>query len=198
MKDQFKLPHFYLVTPDFNGDYGVYLNNLERSLNNGVRLVQLRSKNLNVENYVELAKKIIPVIRSYDAKVVLNGKKILLETLDADGIHMPSSEYQKLDKRPIDNKHLLSVACHNEEQVRQAVKVKADFAVLCPVFSTPSSPKGIPIGWEKFTKILENINFPVYALGGLSLNDYEEAKNHGAYGLAAKRALWNLQNQLPN
>lgn len=198
MKTQDKLPDFYLVTPDFDGDYDSYSKNLKGSLENGIRLVQLRSKNLSTDEYLALAKRILPIIRAYDAKVVLNGKSELLTFLDADGIHMPSSEYQKLTGRPIGKKYLLSVACHNKEQVNQAIKIKADFAVLCPIFSTPSSPKGVPIGWENFSKMLEDVSFPIYALGGLTVNDYNTAINHGAHGLAAKRALWGLKEKLQN
>lgn len=197
MIDHFELPSFYLVTPDFIGDYNLYLKSLENSLDNGVRLVQLRSKNLNVEEYLKLARKVLPIIRSYNAKVVLNGKQSLVESLDADGIHMPSSEYQNLNERPINSEYLLSLACHNKNQLNQAIKIKSDFAVLCPIFPTPSSPKGTPIGWEKFSKILEGISLPVYALGGLTINYYQDARNYGAHGLAAKRALWNLKNKLP-
>ncbi len=103
---------------------------------------------------------------------------------------MPSERYFDLNKRPVHPNYLLSVSCHNREQLISAANIGADLAVLCPVFATPSSPKGIPLGREKFSELAKFAKLPVYALGGLSAKDCQIAYDHGACGIAAIRALW--------
>ena len=198
MRQVSALPRFYLITPDFSGNKNLYLSELEESLKNGVKLVQLRSKNLSLQEYLKLENDLLPIIRSFGAKLILNNSESLLSASSADGIHFPSKEYANLKKRPISHKYLFSVACHNKEQIKHAENIDADFGVLCPVFSTPSSPTGTPIGWDEFSKIAKLVKFPIYALGGLNIQDLVTAKENGAYGLAAKRALWNLKEQLPS
>lgn len=190
------LPNYYLITPDFDGNMDSYLNNLKMSLDNGVSLVQIRSKNLNTVDYIKLAEKVLKVIKSYQARCLLNGNASLLSSLDADGIHLPSKEYLNLTHRPVGENYLLSVACHNKEQIDKAVAIRADFAVLCPIFSTPSSPRGIPIGWENFVRLLNGVTLPIYALGGLGVDDLSVARTNGACGIAAKRGLWGLAHPL--
>ena len=46
-----------------------------------------------------------------------------------------------------------------------------DFAVLSPVWSTPGHPDAQPIGWEGFARLVEPVDFPVFALGGLGPGD---------------------------
>ncbi len=190
------LPSFYLITPDFEGDLNHYLNALENSLKNGINLVQLRSKELAINEYKKLANEVVKLVHHYKGKLILNGSPDLLNEIEADGIHFPSAQYMSLNHRPIGSNYIMSVACHNDEQVMHANKIKTDVAVICPIFSTPSSPQGIPIGWEKFAEMIKNVDFAVYALGGLKTEDYQQAHQLGAHGIAAKRAFWNLKENI--
>ena len=48
-----------------------------------------------------------------------------------------------------------------------------------------------PIGWDKFQELVNQVNIPVYALGGLGVDDYEVAIDNGAIGIASQRLIWN-------
>lgn len=194
MIDKIDLPKFYLITPNFEGDVKAYCRSLEISLMNGVKLIQLRSKNLNYSEYKYLAKEIIPLVHQYGGKIILNQTPCLLDEIDADGIHFPSLNYETFSHRPIPKKYIFSVACHNKKQLQLAESLQADIAVLCPIFKTPSSPQGKPIGWSKFKGLVKNINFPIYALGGVKPSDYQKAHHLGAYGISAIRSLWALKD----
>lgn len=187
------LSPFYLITLDFEGDLAPYLAALERSLQHGVRLVQLRSKQLQPEAYKKLAKEVSRLVHAYRGKLILNGAVDLVREVAAEGVHLPSAQYATLQKRPIPSGSILSVACHDLEQVQHAARIQADIALVSPLFSTPSSPRGIPLGWEQFAHMIQGAPFLIYALGGLGVEDYPQARAFGAHGIAAKRALWNLQ-----
>lgn len=193
-----KLPRFYLITPDFDGNLEEYLHCLEQSLINGVRLVQLRSKNLPIVAFKKLAQIVIPLIHRYEGKVILNTHYSLLKEVNADGIHYPARILEQQEKQLISDKYLFSGACHNETQLKKAAALETDFVMLCPVFETPGSPAGIPIGWDKFKKLAAEVNLVIYAAGGINFNDLKIAQNHGAYGIGARRSLWNLSEPLLN
>ena len=57
--------------------------------------------------------------------------------------------------------------------------------MLAPVFPTASHPNVAVLGWPKFFQLVEHANFPVYALGGMSL--YQPAIWFGAQGVAGIR-----------
>ena len=50
----------------------------------------------------------------------------------------------------------------------------------CEVFNLIS--KGL--GWEKFRNLVSKVKIPIYALGGMKLNDLEKAQVNGAAGIA--------------
>ena len=190
------LAYHYLITPDFLVDKNAFLAALEASLQNGIKLVQFRSKQLLLGDYKELAQDVVALSHSYQAKVLLNGPAILLNEIPADGIHFPSSMLMAVTQRPVSSQHLFSVACHNAAQLEYGALMKADFATLSPVFATPSSPKGVPLGWDGFAELSQKASLPIFALGGLNQQDLPIAQRAGAYGIAAKRAFWHLQQPL--
>lgn len=187
---QFIYP-FYLITGKPYTDISVFLATLKTSLETGIKLVQIRAKSLNKDEFESLATETVKLCHQYEeAKVLLNGNVELLERTGADGIHFPSSELMKLEKRPFSSKYLFFCSCHDIQQVDHASKIGADFMTISPIFSTPSSPEGKPLGWENFKKLAKTSKIPAYALGGLTPEHLELAKSYGAIGIAAIRAFW--------
>ena len=56
------------------------------------------------------------------------------------------------------------------------------------------SNKNSPLGWERFSKLASLFPGPSFALGGMNLNDLNEAKLYRAQGIAGIRSFFNLQN----
>lgn len=177
-------------------DESIFLSLLKAALEKGVKLIQIRAKELSKYDYKKLSIPAIALCRQYNAKILLSMGMDYLEELAADGVHLPSLEMMKLTKRPISDNYILSVACHNEEQVIHASKIQADLAIICPIFSTPSSPQGNPLGWSRFSTLSKLSQIPTYALGGVSPNDLDIAKLHGATGIAAIRSLWDNTKEI--
>jgi 8-oxo-dGTP diphosphatase len=46
------------------------------------------------------------------------------------------------------------------------------------------------MGWDTFQQLVDGINIPVYALGGVTADDIEQAWNSGGQGVAAISAFW--------
>ena len=72
----------------------------------------------------------------------------------------------------------------------QAERIGVDFAVLSPVLATASHPEAEPLGWQRFQALVEKVNIPVYALGGMSPRMVGQARECGGQGIAAIRGLW--------
>ena len=65
-----------------------------------------------------------------------------------------------------------------------------DFAVLGPVKATASHPAAEPLGWARFAALTRGATLPVYAIGGLTRADLEDAWRAGAHGVAMVRSAW--------
>ncbi len=84
----------------------------------------------------------------------------------------------------------LGVSCHDARELTQAARIGADFAVLSPVAATPAHAQAVPLGWKRFEALVEEVNLPVFALGGMGREQLETAWHHGGQGIAAMRGLW--------
>lgn len=187
------IPDCYLITPDSGKDHNLFLDELKKSLNAGIRLVQLRAKSLSESQYLELAKKVVPICHAFEAKVLLNAASELVKDAGADGVNLNSRQLT-LQEYPFEvekkSNLLVGASCHNRRELEYAKNLGADFAMLSPVLATASHPDVEPLGWDRFQELIEGINIPVFALGGMNKKYLETSFKHGAQGIAAIRALW--------
>ena len=194
-----RLPDHYLVTPDPGADLPAFVTHLENRLRDGIRLVQLRAKSLSVEAYTVLARQCVELCQHYGARLMLNAAPELVTVVGAHGVHLDSSRLQALTEQPFAwqqggehgaNEKWVSASCHSAQQLAQAEALGADFVLLSPVAATASHPEVEPLGWERFQQLADATACPVFALGGMTLRDLDQAFAHGAQGVAAIRALW--------
>jgi thiamine-phosphate diphosphorylase len=195
-----ELPPTYLVTPEPSADqsFAGFIFCLERTLEAGIRLVQLRAKTLTAEQYVALAKEALACCRHYNARLLLNAPIDMVLTLQADGVHLTSTNQIACATRPLSAEFLVSAACHDAHQVRHANQISADLLTLSPVLPTATHTTATPMGWAKFQELAALTTIPVYALGGITPDMLDEARQAGAYGIAAIRSLWVSGTEVAN
>ena len=129
--------------------------------------------------------------RRNNAKLILNGMASDIEVFDIDGIHFNSDELIKYTSRPISEDYILGASCHNEKELDDAAKLNVNYAFISPVFTSNSHPEQKALGWGRFNDLRKKVNFPVYALGGMTPADLKVAKSHGAYGVAMIGSIWS-------
>jgi len=181
------LPDEYAITRV--GEMGdAFFVRLEARLQDGLKLVQVREKNLARDAAKAVARRVIGLARPHGARVLVNADAELAREVGADGVHLTAAQLD--GARP--DVPWCGASCHSAEELRKAEGLGADFAVLGPVRATPSHPDAAPLGWERFRDIAAGAAIPVYALGGVVPRDLEQAKAAGAHGLAMVRGAWDV------
>ncbi|WP_063932907.1 thiamine phosphate synthase [Burkholderia pseudomallei] len=186
------LPSEYLITPEPPGDEALsdYLATLERTLKAGISLVQLRAKAVTAPYYARLTEYALACCRRYNARLLVNAAPEVALSLHTDGVHLTSTRLMTCSTRPLPAGLLVSAACHDEDQVRHADSIGVDLITISPVMPTATHTTAEPLGWPRFRELATLTSVPVYALGGMSVDSLAEARNAGAYGIAAIRAFW--------
>ena len=185
------LPSHYLIppTPACETDF---LAALERSLQAGCRLMQLKGKGMEPPAYAVLAEKVLSLAHAYGCKVLLTGDPSLVESLGADGLHLDSQALKIASQRPLPTGYLVAISGHTLDALQQGEAIGADFGVLSPISYTRAHPDIEPIGWARLAEIAAKVKFPVYALGGVSAADEAEAIKAGAQGIAGNKGYWKF------
>ncbi len=183
-----QLPTLYAISNAAELGISVFLERLEQRLDAGLRLLQLREKDLSRDELRELAQRVIALAQPRGARVLLNGDWGLAQEVGADGLHLTSTQLAELRERPAVD--WCAASCHDAEELGRAQALGCDFAVLSPVLPTLSHPGAPHLGWEGFEKIAAGSSIPVYALGGLAPDLMETAWRNGAHGMALLRQAW--------
>jgi 8-oxo-dGTP diphosphatase len=182
-----QLPDTCLITPEIK-DEAVFRQGMLKCLNQGIKLTQLRAKTLSPRAYIKRAQWLSEQCSTYNASLLLNSPPPQLDFIK--GLHLTSSQLLALKSRP--KTQLLSAACHNKHELLKAQQLAVDFIFLSPIKATTSHPEAIAKGWQWFADNIKDINIPVYALGGLGVDDIDIGKQNGAQGIAAISQLWNF------
>ena len=186
------LPPIYAISNVAEMGEVAWLQTLETQLNNGLKLIQLREKQLTPLALMRLAKQVLAMAKPFAAKVLINGDMDLALKVSADGVHLPSAALMVLAEKPTDltNGFLVAASCHNAPELAYAEKLGLDFAVLSPVKKTHSHANQSAMGWERFQETIKHFSLPIYALGGMDASDLANALSCGARGIAMQRAIW--------
>ena len=186
-----ELPSLYLITPEpMEANFEA---RLRARIESGVRLVQLRAKSMPPAALGRLARRAAELAERNGARLFLNGDPEVARAAGAHGAHLPSRALVRLAERPPWPGFGLAASCHDARSLELARSLGVDFAVLSPVRATPGHPDACPIGWKGFSTLVESVDFPVFALGGLDPADREAAWAAGAQGIAAIRGIWNRE-----
>lgn len=187
------LPNIYAITNLSELGEKLFFERLKIALDNGLRMIQVREKQLSEIDLVAFAKQVVLVAKPYAAKVFLNATDIelalnLSAKIDAAGVHLSSSALMQLHTKPAGI--LCGASCHNQEELAYAEAFGLDYVMLSPVQPTQSHPEAEALGWDRFGELIAGYALPVYALGGMEFTAMHQAKSRGAHGIAMLRNVW--------
>ena len=183
-----QLPTLYAISNAAELGVEPFMKQLQTRLDAGLRLIQLREKNLAREALHGLAQQVVALAHAHGAWVLLNGDAELAAAVGADGVQLTSAQLAELRERPAVN--WCGASCHNAEDLRLAQVLGCDFAMLSPVLPTLSHPGAAHLGWDNFGALAAGSSIPIFALGGLKRGDMSAAWQHGAHGIALMRQAW--------
>jgi len=168
----------------------MHLMHIESALDAGVSLIQLRLKNSSDELYLDLARRVKTLCDAYDAKLIINDRPLVAQGCGSDALHLGLSDMPVPEAKQLVPGKLIGGTANTFEQVKQRCTEQVDYIGLGPYRYTSTKEKLSPIlGLEGYRSIIrqmkaEHLHTPVYAIGGIELNDIASIINTGIYGIA--------------
>lgn len=175
--------------------------NIKKALQNGCKWIQLRFKKSTPEDLLSLAKSIKELCTNYNAIFIINDNVHLAKKLDADGVHLGLTDMKIGQARGIlgDSK-IIGGTANTLEDVLQRVEEKCDYIGLGPFQFTSTKVNLSPVlGMEGYHNIIEKLTskqivIPIYAIGGITLENVEPLKQTGIYGIALSGTITKSEN----
>ncbi|HWF91861.1 MAG TPA: thiamine phosphate synthase [Terriglobales bacterium] len=179
------------------------LDKITEAARAGVDCIQLREKDLTGRDLESLTRAAVNLLAQANAqknrdqrtRILINSRVDIALACAADGVHLRSDDVSPCIAREIYDRAacgvrpIISVSCHNVNEVACAAEQGADFALFAPVFGKPGQKNAPAIpasGLDALRKACEQ-KIPVIALGGVTVENAIDCLNAGATGIAAIR-----------
>lgn len=163
---------------------------VKETLSAGVRLFQLRDKQLADRDLLRQARRLRAWTREAGATLIINDRPDLAVLSDADGVHVGQEELSVQDaRRIVGPDRIVGVSTHSIEQARQAVLEGADYLGVGPVF--PSGTKSFTDfpGLQFVNSVAAEIRLPWFAIGGITSDKITDLRAAGATRIAVSGAI---------
>jgi thiamine-phosphate pyrophosphorylase len=160
----------------------------EEACKGGVRVIQYRDKKSSRRDMLEIADKIRKITRKFDSLFIVNDFIDIALISKADGFHLGQDDVPIKRAREITPKgFIIGVSTHSLEQAQEAEKKGADYIGIGPVFSTPTKENYTTIGLSTVREVLQNVNIPVVAIGGINIENIDRLIEIGVHNVAMVR-----------
>jgi thiamine-phosphate pyrophosphorylase len=167
---------------------------IEKAVEAGISLIQIREKHLAPRLVFELTAKAAEITCDSPTKLLVNDRADIALTAGADGVHLTAdSLLTTVIRQNFPPDFTVGVSTHTLSEAEIAKEQGADFVTFSPIFSSPG--KGAPKGLEELSEICAKLKpFPIIALGGIDETNYQTVSDAGAGGFAAIRFLNKAEN----
>ncbi len=174
------------------------LNNIQLTLEAGCKWIQLRFKNAAEEELIVLAEKVKKLCERYQSVFIINDHPHIAQAVNADGLHLGLTDMSISEaKKIIGNYKIIGGTANTIEHVLQRVAEGCSYIGLGPFRFTSTKEKLSPIvglqGYEEIMNVLHQQNSltPIYAIGGIVLEDAAAIMKTGIYGIAVSGLISN-------
>lgn len=184
----------YLVT-DNSSDVERFLKTIEEAIIGGTTVVQLREKTADTLDFYNLALKVKEITSRYDVPLIINDRVDIALAIDADGVHVGQSDMPcDIARKLIGDEKILGVSANTIEEAKKAERDGADYIGTGAVFPTSTKDDADSVSKKELIDIVESINIPVVAIGGINTENAHELAGTGIAGLSVVSAIMSSDN----
>ncbi|KNZ76685.1 putative thiamine biosynthetic bifunctional enzyme [Termitomyces sp. J132] len=153
-----------------------YYESLEESLQGGVTLVQIREKNIDTGEFIEIATKSKEICDRYNVPVIINDRVDVAVAVKARGVHLGQTDMSVPQARKLlPEGTVIGVSCNNAHHVRAAIEDGADSIGIGAVWGTQTKQLTSPLvgvrGVGTLLELLGGTNIKAVAIGGIKIKN---------------------------
>lgn len=164
---------------------------VEKALEGGATMIQLREKEMSEDSFLAEAREIKELCARYDVPFLINDNVAIAAAVDADGVHVGQSDMEAGDvRRNLGRGKIIGVSAQTVEQAILAEKCGADYLGVGAVFHTGTKPDASDVSYETLKAICKAVSIPVVAIGGITADNVKGLVGSGICGAAVVSALF--------
>jgi thiamine-phosphate pyrophosphorylase len=162
----------------------------------GATLFQYRNKTASMKDAYGEALALRQAAAKVGVLFIVNDRCDLALAVDADGVHLGQGDLSlDLARKVMGPEKLIGISTHNPDQVREATAGQPDYLGFGPIFTPGSKQDHDPVvGLEGLRAMRALTSLPVFAIGGIHIDQVREVLRAGANGVAVISAILKAQD----
>lgn len=174
---------------------------IRQVIDGGCRWIQIRLKDASDEEIKSVVNEVKPVCKESETILILNDRVELAKELEVDGVHLgkedmlPTKAREILGAGPI-----IGATVNSFDDINSIKYFDIDYVGMGPFRFTETKKNLAPvIGLEGYKAAMQlmhenNIELPVVAIGGITLDDVTQLWETGVNGIAVSGAIANAND----
>ena len=192
MKTVMQLPRVYPLTDvQLSGlSHAEQVRLLSRG---GASLIQLREKQMPALEFYEQAR----AAQQAGVRLIINDRVDIALAVEAAGVHLGQNDLSpEAARKLLGPRAVIGYSTHNIDEAISATKLPIDYLAVGPIFSTTTKTDTAPVlGLDGLRAVRSAIGeFPLVAIGGITLTNAREVIDAGADSVAIISALLSAPN----
>ena len=170
---------------------------VEKAIRGGASIIQLREKDTEPGELVELGKKLLLITKSYAVPLIINDSPELAKEIGAHGVHLGEGDCTIEQARSVLGQDaIIGVSCYGQiERGVNAEREGADYVAFGRPYNTPTKPGRLPTPKDVLVEAKQNIErIPVFAIGGITPENAAPILETGVDGIAAITSIFGSQD----
>jgi thiamine-phosphate pyrophosphorylase len=171
------------------------LDVLSAALDAGVRLVQLREKNLPDKALYERALQFRELTSAKKALFIMNDRVDIALATGADGVHLGQDDFPISAARSLGHDLIIGCSTHAVHEAIAAQEAGASYVNIGPIFATQTKENVTPaLGPEAIDAVNPHLVIPWTVMGGIKLSNIDRVLERGAKRVAVVTAVTAADN----
>ena len=185
----------YLVTDRRNKTDEEFLNIIEEAIKGGTTIVQLREKTASTKEFYDLALKVKEITSKYGVPLLINDRIDIALAVDSEGVHIGQDDMPAdIAREIIGDDKILGVSASTVEEAKKAEIDSADYIGSGAVFPTATKDDADSVSKEELKEIVDSIDIPVVAIGGITVENAHTLKGSGIAGFSVVSAIMSAED----
>ena len=183
-------PSLYFITDSSNYTEYEFLNRVEKALQGGITLLQLREKDKTTREYIELAQKVHNITRKYNVPLIIDDRVDVALAIDAEGVHVGQSDMPvNLARKLMGEEKIVGATTKTVEQAKEAFEQGADYLGVGAIYPTTTKVKTVLTSTDTLNDICHAVPIPVNAIGGLNKDNIDVLEGISISGICVVSAI---------
>lgn len=157
----------------------------------GVTMVQLREKDCDTREFVELAARLKTALSPLGVPLIINDRIDVALAMDADGVHIGQSDMPyDIARKLLGPDKIIGLSVENMDDIREANALDVDYVGISPVYSTSTkTDTAAPFGLDGLREAVKLSVHPTVAIGGMNARTAADVMDCGTDGIAVVSAI---------